>query len=73
MYFDVKVFILITIVTEELDITGISLHQAKRLEMEAQVKVLELESSLEKERLRLSALRRHHYQLAGESEQAATL
>lgn len=34
--------------------------------MEAQVRVLELEKELEQERLRLSALRRHHYQLADE-------
>lgn len=45
-----------------------TLHQAKRLEMEAQVRVLELEKDLQQERLRLSALRRHHYQLAGEGE-----
>ena len=50
-----------------LDFGHLSLHQAKRLEMESQVKVLELESSLQKERLRLAALRRQHYQLAGES------
>lgn len=36
--------------------------------MDAQVRVLELEKELEQERLRLSALRRHHYQLAGEGE-----
>lgn len=55
-------------VTEELDTSGVSLHAAKRLEMEAQVRVLELEQSLQRERLRLSSLRRHHYQLAGETE-----
>jgi huntingtin interacting protein 1 len=48
--------------------SGLSLHQAKRLEMESQVRVLELEASLDQERLRLAALRRHHYQLAGEVE-----
>ena len=48
--------------------SGLSLHQAKRLEMESQVRVLELESSLDQERLRLAALRRQHYQLAGEVE-----
>ncbi|XP_059481934.1 huntingtin-interacting protein 1 isoform X2 [Neocloeon triangulifer] len=51
-----------------LDVSGITLHAAKRLEMDSQVRVLELESSLQQERLRLAALRRHHYQLAGESE-----
>lgn len=50
--------------SDELDVSGLSLHQAKRLEMDAQVRVLELESELDKERLRLSALRRQHYQLA---------
>ncbi|XP_067010685.2 huntingtin-interacting protein 1 isoform X4 [Anabrus simplex] len=53
---------------EELDVSGLSLHQAKRLEMESQVRVIELEASLQQERLRLSALRRQHYQLAGEVE-----
>jgi huntingtin interacting protein 1 len=48
--------------------SGLSLHQAKRLEMESQVRVLELEASLDQERLRLAALRRHHYQLAGDVE-----
>ncbi|KRT86932.1 hypothetical protein AMK59_938, partial [Oryctes borbonicus] len=52
----------------ELDTSNMTLHQAKRLEMDAQVRVLELEKELEQERLRLSALRRHHYQLAGEGE-----
>lgn len=52
---------------DDLDISGLSLHQANRLEMEAQVRVLELEKALETERLRLSALRRHHYQLAGDN------
>ncbi|KAF4526389.1 hypothetical protein B566_EDAN012679 [Ephemera danica] len=53
---------------EQLDVSGLSLHGAKRLEMDSQVRVLELEASLQKERLRLAALRRHHYQLAGEAE-----
>ncbi|KAB0794296.1 hypothetical protein PPYR_11135 [Photinus pyralis] len=53
---------------EELDTSNMTLHQAKRLEMDSQVRVLELEKELEQERLRLSALRRHHYQLAGENE-----
>ena len=45
-----------------------TLHQAKRREMESQVRVLELESNLEKERRKLGELRKTHYQLAGESE-----
>ena len=51
-----------------LDFGNLTLHQAKRFEMESQVKVLELESSLEKERLRLAALRRQHYTMAGETD-----
>ncbi|KAH1003226.1 hypothetical protein HUJ05_011159 [Dendroctonus ponderosae] len=57
--------------TEELDVSNLSLHQAKRLEMEAQVRVLELEKELEEERYRLAKLRRHHYQLAGEGDSQA--
>ncbi|KAJ1531952.1 hypothetical protein ONE63_000590 [Megalurothrips usitatus] len=53
---------------EELDVSGLSLLQAKRLEMDCQVKVLELEASLQHERQRLAALRRQHYQLAGDVE-----
>ncbi|XP_078049059.1 huntingtin interacting protein 1 [Augochlora pura] len=53
---------------DDLDFSGLSLHQAKRLEMEAKVRVLELEQALLTERLRLSALRRYHYQLEGEKE-----
>lgn len=54
--------------TDELDMTKLSLHQAKRFEMESQVRVLELEAALQQERSKLSALRRHHYQLAGDNE-----
>lgn len=46
------------------DFSNLSLHQAKRLEMECQVKVLELENLLQKERLKLSSIRRTHYHLA---------
>ncbi|KAJ8981652.1 hypothetical protein NQ317_000880 [Molorchus minor] len=53
---------------EDLDVSNLSLHQAKRLEMDSQVRVLELEKELEQERYRLAKLRRHHYQLAGESD-----
>ena len=38
------------------------------MEMDAQVRVLELESSLSQERERLGQLRRAHYHLAGEAE-----
>ncbi|CAH0554593.1 unnamed protein product [Brassicogethes aeneus] len=53
---------------EELDVSNLTLHQAKRLEMDSRVRVLELEKELEQERYRLAALRRHHYQLAGEGD-----
>ncbi|XP_022160199.1 huntingtin-interacting protein 1 isoform X2 [Myzus persicae] len=48
--------------TEELDLGVLNEHQTKRLEIECQVRVLELESSLEKERMKLSSLRKLHYQ-----------
>ncbi|KAB7503489.1 Huntington interacting protein related 1 [Armadillidium nasatum] len=51
-----------------LDFSKLTLHSAKRLEMETLVKVLETEKKLETERAKLSELRRHHYQLAGELE-----
>ncbi|XP_071480195.1 huntingtin-interacting protein 1-like [Diadema antillarum] len=53
---------------ESPDFTKLSLTQTKRMEMEAQVRVLELESKLEKERVALAELRKQHYQLAGASE-----
>ncbi|KAK7597678.1 hypothetical protein V9T40_009903 [Parthenolecanium corni] len=52
--------------SDDLDFSGLSLHQAKQLEMDSQVRVLELEAGLEKERLKLAALRRYHYQLSGD-------
>ncbi|ESO08319.1 hypothetical protein HELRODRAFT_74772, partial [Helobdella robusta] len=48
---------------ELFDFTKLTLHQAKRKEMDSQIKVLELESNLEKERRRLAELRKIHYQL----------
>ena len=51
-----------------MDYTKLSLTQAKRLEMESQVKALELEKELEMERTRLAELRKVHYHLAGASE-----
>lgn len=53
---------------DTMDFSKLTLHQAKRLEMESQVHVLELESQLEKERRSLSDLRKTHYRLAAESE-----
>lgn len=54
--------------TDSLDFSKLSLHQAKRLEMESQVRVLELENDLNKERMRLAGLRKRHYHMAGASE-----
>eukprot|EP00795_Rhopilema_esculentum_P015208 gene15208-6411_t len=48
------------------DYSKLSLTQAKRLEMDAQVRMLELESLLEKERQKLGRLRKAHYQIAAE-------
>ncbi|KAK9504439.1 hypothetical protein O3M35_010770 [Rhynocoris fuscipes] len=55
--------------SDDFDVTELSPYNVKRLEMEAQVKVLELENLLAKERLRLAALRRQHYALAPEADQ----
>ena len=52
----------------KMDYSKLSLTQAKRLEMESQVKALELEKELEMERTRLAELRKVHYHLAGASE-----
>jgi len=51
-----------------LDFGNLTLHQAKRFEMESQIQVLEYESLLEKERVKLASLRKRHYQLAGETQ-----
>ena len=52
----------------EHDYTKLSLTQAKRLEMESQVKALLLEKELRDERTKLAELRKAHYHLAGASE-----
>lgn len=54
--------------SDVMDFESLTLHQAKRLEMESQVRVLELENSLEKERIKLSALRKKHYAMADPGE-----
>lgn len=46
-----------------MDFTKMSLHQTKMLEMEAQVKVIELEKQLETEKNKLYKLRKQHYHL----------
>ncbi|XP_057294882.1 huntingtin-interacting protein 1-like isoform X1 [Hydractinia symbiolongicarpus] len=48
------------------DYTKMSLTQAKRYEMDSQVKILELEDLLQKERSKLGQLRKAHYQIAVE-------
>jgi len=62
--FKIYVFIVFFFIhfSEELDLGVLNEHQTKRLEIECQVRVLELESSLEKERMKLSSLRKLHYQ-----------
>ncbi|GAB0092057.1 hypothetical protein DMENIID0001_070120 [Sergentomyia squamirostris] len=51
--------------SQDLDLEKLTVHQAKRMEMELKVRVLELEQSLQAERLLLAAFRRKNYQ-AGE-------
>ncbi|XP_018651027.1 huntingtin interacting protein-related [Schistosoma mansoni] len=53
---------------EELDFSSLTLTQAKRMEVELQVKIIELETSLTNERQRLAQLRRDNYQLSAEVE-----
>ncbi|KAM9447015.1 huntingtin interacting protein 1 related b [Clarias gariepinus] len=50
---------------DTMDFSGMSLIKLRKEEMESQVKVLELESMLENERLRLGELRKKHYEIAG--------
>ena len=45
----------------EVDLSALSVHQSKRLEMEVQIKVLELETTLEKQRKKLFEIRKHQY------------
>ncbi|XP_047554037.1 huntingtin-interacting protein 1-related protein isoform X1 [Lutra lutra] len=50
---------------DTMDFSGLSLIKLKKQEMESQVRVLELEKTLEAERVRLGELRKQHYVLAG--------
>ncbi|XP_023372612.1 huntingtin-interacting protein 1-related protein isoform X2 [Otolemur garnettii] len=50
---------------DTMDFSGLSLIKLKKQEMETQVRVLELETRLEAERMRLGELRKRHYALAG--------
>ncbi|XP_017957018.1 huntingtin-interacting protein 1 [Drosophila navojoa] len=47
---------------QDNDLRNLTPSQLKTMEMEIQVKVLELEQSLQSQRLKLSAFRREHYQ-----------
>eukprot|EP00062_Callorhinchus_milii_P011579 gi/632958126/ref/XP_007894857.1/ PREDICTED: huntingtin-interacting protein 1 [Callorhinchus milii] len=53
---------------DTMDFSTMTLTQIKRQEMDTQVRVLELENQLQKERQRLGGLRKKHYELAGVSE-----
>lgn len=44
-----------------MDVTKLSTHNAKRMELETQAEVLRLQSELEKARMKLATLRQHHY------------
>ncbi|XP_078126891.1 huntingtin-interacting protein 1-related protein isoform X2 [Sander vitreus] len=54
-----------------MDFSGMSLIKLKTEEMEVQVKVLQLESQLEQERVRLGELRKRHYKLDASGDDAA--
>ncbi|XP_075450550.1 huntingtin-interacting protein 1 isoform X2 [Ascaphus truei] len=53
---------------DTMDFSSMTLTQIKRQEMDSQVRVLELENQLQKEREKLGELRKKHYDLAGVSE-----
>ncbi|XP_053313186.1 huntingtin-interacting protein 1 isoform X1 [Spea bombifrons] len=53
---------------DTMDFSNMTLTQIKRQEMDSQVRVLELENQLQKEREKLGELRKKHYDLAGVSE-----
>uniref|UniRef100_A0A8D0G6D6 Huntingtin interacting protein 1 n=1 Tax=Sphenodon punctatus TaxID=8508 RepID=A0A8D0G6D6_SPHPU len=53
---------------DSMDFSSITLMQIKRQEMDSQVRVLELENQLQKERQKLGDLRKKHYELAGVAE-----
>ncbi|XP_023570181.1 huntingtin-interacting protein 1 isoform X2 [Octodon degus] len=54
--------------TDHMDFSSMTLTQIKRQEMDSQVRVLELENELQKERQKLGELRKKHYELAGVAE-----
>lgn len=55
-------------VEENNDLRKLSVHQSKRLEMEIQIKVLELETQLGKEREKLFSLRKLQYANSEEND-----
>lgn len=59
---------IVTIETEALDTSALTLTATRILEMESKVRSLELESALDAERARLAALRKRHYLLAQQEE-----
>ncbi|KAM4820498.1 huntingtin-interacting protein 1 [Thomomys bottae] len=54
--------------SDSMDFSSMTLTQIKRQEMDSQVRVLELENDLQKERQKLGELRKKHYELAGVAE-----
>ncbi|XP_012887272.1 PREDICTED: huntingtin-interacting protein 1 [Dipodomys ordii] len=54
--------------SDSMDFSSMTLTQIKRQEMDSQVRVLELENELQKERQKLGELRKKHYELAGVAE-----
>jgi len=51
------------------DYSHLTLHQTKQMEMNTQIKVMEFETLLERERKKLGEMRKHHYTLVGDSDQ----
>ncbi|GAB1608881.1 huntingtin-interacting protein 1-like isoform X2, partial [Argonauta hians] len=51
-----------------MDFSSLNLHQTKKQEMQIKVSILEMKNKLSSEYEKLTSLRKHHYQLAGESE-----
>lgn len=56
----------------KIDLMSLSVHQSKRLEMEVQIRVLELEALLEKQRKKLFDIRKHQYAQSSEASQSTT-
>lgn len=50
----------------EEELRKLTVHQAKKMEMESQLRIIQLEDQLNKERIRLAHLRKTHYHLSDE-------